>query len=271
MVLLAINIATCYKYIDGSTKITRIATNKSDISGSYTRSEMMNVHEDLHEAMQRMPPLIGERLCLDFVNTIEPRGNPYLSEQQRASQQEYLSSYSDFLAWGVLARIVTEEEACQLQEQAQRQGPQADETLKEIIVLRERLYTMFWNLATSQAVQEQELAWLHRVYLDVLSHARLIKVEGHYIWQWNVEKEHLVSPTWPIVQSALELFTTEDISRIRACPGPSDAPLACAWLFYDESKNRSRHWCSMDDCGSKDKARRLTERRRVQRRENINR
>ena len=119
----------------------------------------MNTREQFQEAMQRMPPLIGERLCLDFFNTIEPRGNPHLSEQERATQREYLTSYSDFLAWGILAGLVTEEEAQHLQNQAKREGPQADETLKQIIALRERLYAIFWNIASSQAVQEQELAW----------------------------------------------------------------------------------------------------------------
>jgi predicted RNA-binding Zn ribbon-like protein len=30
---------------------------------------------------------------------------------------------------------------------------------------------------------------------------------------------------------------------------------ACRWAFFDESKNRSRHWCSMAVCGSQSKAR----------------
>ncbi|HZR39890.1 MAG TPA: ABATE domain-containing protein [Ktedonobacteraceae bacterium] len=226
---------------------------------------MMNGQEYFQEAMQRMPPLIGERLCLDFVNTIEPRGDPYISEQERATQREYLTNYSDFLAWGILAGIVTEEEANHLHKQAMREESQTDETLKQIIALRERLYAIFWSIASSQQVQEQELTWLRQTYLDTLSHARLIQAEGHYIWQWTIGKAHLISPIWPIVQSALELLTIGDLTRIKLCPGAPGASLACAWLFYDESKNRSRHWCSMNDCGSRTKALRLTERRRIRR------
>lgn len=29
----------------------------------------------------------------------------------------------------------------------------------------------------------------------------------------------------------------------------------CRWAFYDTSKNRSRHWCSMGVCGNRNKAR----------------
>jgi predicted RNA-binding Zn ribbon-like protein len=229
----------------------------------------MNACEQLQKAMSRMPPRVGGKLCLDFMNTIEPRGGPsiflQLSEQQRASQHEYFAGYCDFLAWSVLAGVVREEDACQLQEQAMLLESQAEEALREIIVLRERLYALFWSVASSQEAREQELEWLHQSYLEVLPHARLTKTEGLYRWQWSLEREHLTSPTWPLVQSALELLTTGDLTRIKICPGTPESSLACAWLFYDGSKNRNRHWCSMADCGSKTKARRQTVRRRLKR------
>ena len=34
------------------------------------------------------------------------------------------------------------------------------------------------------------------------------------------------------------------------------------WLFLDQSRNHSRHWCSMDECGTQMKQRRFVERRR---------
>ena len=39
-------------------------------------------------------------------------------------------------------------------------------------------------------------------------------------------------------------------SRLKACRNDT-----CLWAFYDSSKNRSRHWCSMEVCGSQVKAR----------------
>ncbi len=38
--------------------------------------------------------------------------------------------------------------------------------------------------------------------------------------------------------------------RIKACPAGD-----CQWAFYDESRNRSRTWCSMDVCGNRSKTR----------------
>jgi predicted RNA-binding Zn ribbon-like protein len=46
-------------------------------------------------------------------------------------------------------------------------------------------------------------------------------------------------------------------SRLKACPGPH-----CGWLFYDGSRNRSRHWCSMQLCGNRVKGREFRARRR---------
>lgn len=36
----------------------------------------------------------------------------------------------------------------------------------------------------------------------------------------------------------------------------------CAWAFYDTSKNRSRHWCSMGVCGNRQKTRAYRARQR---------
>ena len=58
-------------------------------------------------------------------------------------------------------------------------------------------------------------------------------------------------PLWPVLRSAAALLTSDDIARIREC-----AAERCAWLFIDHSRNRSRRWCDMRDCGNRAKARR---------------
>jgi predicted RNA-binding Zn ribbon-like protein len=47
-------------------------------------------------------------------------------------------------------------------------------------------------------------------------------------------------------------------SRLKACSAET-----CQWLFYDTSKNRSGHWCSMRVCGNRAKARQFRARRRT--------
>ncbi len=45
-------------------------------------------------------------------------------------------------------------------------------------------------------------------------------------------------------------------SRMKACRRDT-----CRWAFYDNSKNRSRNWCSMQVCGNRTKAEQFRRRR----------
>jgi predicted RNA-binding Zn ribbon-like protein len=65
-----------------------------------------------------------------------------------------------------------------------------------------------------------------------------------------------------LADAIVDLLRNADVSRLRLCPL---ADGGCGWLFLDRSRNGSRRWCSMDDCGTHAKSRRLTERRRAKR------
>jgi predicted RNA-binding Zn ribbon-like protein len=45
-------------------------------------------------------------------------------------------------------------------------------------------------------------------------------------------------------------------SRLKVCPR-----MACGWVFYDTSKNRSGRWCAMSICGGRTKSARARARR----------
>jgi predicted RNA-binding Zn ribbon-like protein len=62
--------------------------------------------------------------------------------------------------------------------------------------------------------------------------------------------------------AAVELLCEADLTRLGMCPPDQHG---CGWVFIDRSRNGSRRWCTMDDCGAHAKARRLTERRRTSR------
>jgi predicted RNA-binding Zn ribbon-like protein len=60
---------------------------------------------------------------------------------------------------------------------------------------------------------------------------------------------------WRVAQSAGELLTSEWVDRLGLCRGDR-----CMWLFVDKSRNRSRRWCDMGDCGNLAKVRAFRER-----------
>ncbi len=58
-----------------------------------------------------------------------------------------------------------------------------------------------------------------------------------------------------IVYRSMEVGTW---SRLKACRSDT-----CKWAFYDHSKNRSGHWCTMSVCGNRQKAKGYRQRRRI--------
>lgn len=53
-----------------------------------------------------------------------------------------------------------------------------------------------------------------------------------------------------ILAAATRLAVLGDWKRLKICPADD-----CRWAFYDQSRNRSRTWCSMSVCGNREKAR----------------
>ncbi|MFE0027325.1 CGNR zinc finger domain-containing protein [Amycolatopsis sp. NPDC059021] len=53
-----------------------------------------------------------------------------------------------------------------------------------------------------------------------------------------------------VLAASARLAVRGDWIRLKICPADD-----CLWAFYDESRNRSRQWCSMRVCGNREKAR----------------
>lgn len=65
--------------------------------------------------------------------------------------------------------------------------------------------------------------------------------------------------TWAkseIAASFADLLANRDPGRLRLCDNPD-----CRWVFYDESKSRTRRWCA-DTCGNLVKVRKFRSERR---------
>lgn len=60
-----------------------------------------------------------------------------------------------------------------------------------------------------------------------------------------------------VLAAATRIAVRGDWARLKICPADT-----CLWAFYDQSRNRSRSWCSMRVCGNREKARAWRERAR---------
>jgi len=77
----------------------------------------------------QMPELVGGALCLDFVNTVDPR--------HAAERFDYLSEYRALVAWARHAGAIEAAAAARLLLRAARQPAAAREVLRRSILLRD--------------------------------------------------------------------------------------------------------------------------------------
>jgi predicted RNA-binding Zn ribbon-like protein len=221
--------------------------------------------EALHAAIARLPKLVAGKLCLDFANTIEPRGRQVPNPPPGRERHDHLPGYTDLIAWAHHAGIVDEPGALGLLAHAAARPSAAAVMLARAEALREAIYRIFSTLAEAGKPRADDLALVTDEYAAGAAHAILNPASDGFIWSWVAHDNDLARPLWPLAWSAAALLTEGDLPRVKVCPGTPDAVVPCAWLFYDATKNRIRHWCSMADCGTKSKARRQTGRRRATR------
>jgi predicted RNA-binding Zn ribbon-like protein len=125
------------------------------------------------------------------------------------------------------------------------------------IALREATYRTFATLAGNGDPRDRDLSLLHAEYVEALQHARPRITGDGLTWSWS--ETSLDHPRWRLAADAVNLLRSEQLDRVKSCT-PS-----CGWLFVDSTKNRSRRWCSMRECGFGEKAR-LQAARRARRR-----
>lgn len=194
--------------------------------------------------------LLGGALCLDFANTtgrrIEPQG------------EEALLDYEDLVAWAEHAGAVAAAEARALLRAAHVEPERPRATHRRAIELREALFRIFSAAAGGRDVATADLDILNRFVGDAFAHLRLAPRDGGFVLAWRGAAGSLDLPLWRVARSAADLLVSPDVSRVRECSSQR-----CDWLFLDRSKNHSRRWCNMAECGNREKARRHYSRRRA--------
>jgi predicted RNA-binding Zn ribbon-like protein len=134
------------------------------------------------------------------------------------------------------------------------EDPQADGTahLADAIRLRETIYRIFAAIAAGDPAPAGDLAAFNGFLTATRPFERLIQQDAAYRWGRTVDPQRLGSILSPLVRSAVELLVSPEVRRVKCCGDP-----ACGWLFLDTSRNGSRRWCDMRDCGNRAKASRF--------------
>jgi predicted RNA-binding Zn ribbon-like protein len=195
-------------------------------------------------------PLIGGSLCLDFTNTVGSWGD--------SQPSEWLDNYAGLVAWSCHAGALDKRNAPRLLRAAARQPEDAARVYARAVALRAALYGIFRSRIDGKRARIDQLAVLNGILSGALAQARLAATPNGIEWSWMGKGAGLDCLLWPLARSAAELLTSPLADHLRHCANDT-----CGWLFVDMSRNGSRRWCSMSDCGNRAKARQYLARHRA--------
>jgi len=176
--------------------------------------------------------------CIDFVNSEfrDFRGRWARDELQ---QPGWLERF--LVRWGL-----------------QVASPPDANTLPALVGLRSLLRHMVEMLANGQ-FSDSDLATLNAALLKGPSNRQLVQDDRGYRleliplkkdWNW-VQAE--------IAASFAELLASHDPRRLKVCQNAN-----CRGIFYDESKSRTRRYCTVDKCANLMKVRRFRARHKIE-------
>jgi predicted RNA-binding Zn ribbon-like protein len=206
--------------------------------------------------MRDIPPvpdheieLAGGALALDFANTV---GGTHVSPTH-----EHLRGYGDIAGFAVLAGGLEPAVAKRLMQRAERDPRRAAAVYELGIALREAIWAVFSALASGETPRDADLALIGDAAAAGAARSRLVYDRDGVGWSLPADGDELERPLWEIARSAADLLTSAETDRVKEC-----ASTTCEWVFLDKSRNRSRRWCDMSDCGNRAKARRFQAKKR---------
>jgi predicted RNA-binding Zn ribbon-like protein len=206
--------------------------------------------------MRDIPPvpdheieLAGGALALDFANTV---GGTHVRPTH-----DHLRDYGDIARFAVLAGGLEPGVAKRLMQRAERDPRRAAAVYELGIALREAVWAVFSALASGEAPRDTDLALIGDAAAAGAARSRLVYDRDGVGWSLPADGDELERPLWEIARSAADVLTSAESDRVKEC-----ASTTCEWVFLDKSRNRSRRWCDMSDCGNRAKARRFQAKKR---------
>ncbi|MEN8161582.1 MAG: ABATE domain-containing protein [Myxococcota bacterium] len=190
--------------------------------------------------------LVAGEPALDFTNTVSWRG--------AERWEDWLEDFGDLLWWGVRAGLL---DAGSVRARLKRVTGEEEEIFRRAIALREAIFDVYGSLARKTPPSDAALARLSEEWSRAQSRRRLVAGEEGFGSRIVAEEasELLISS---LAANAGDLLLSLEPARVKACAGRE-----CGFLYADTSRNRSRRWCDMADCGNRAKVRRFRARSRA--------
>jgi predicted RNA-binding Zn ribbon-like protein len=184
-------------------------------------------------------PLWGGTLCLDYANSVD--WSPE-DEHVDPEQTDVLRTGDMLGRWGRRRDLLSDDAE-----------PASVAELRRARALRDAAYRLFSAISRDLKPARKDLDVLMSSYIEAVKHASLLAGEDLYRLDWLARDPRRIR--YAVATDAIALLQDPSgLKRVSRCPGRG-----CGWLFLNTSGRR--RWCSMSTCGSREKMRRLHQRR----------
>jgi predicted RNA-binding Zn ribbon-like protein len=183
--------------------------------------------------------LWGATLCLDYANSVDwsPQAGYVHPEQTDVLRTKDMLS-----RWGRRLDLIDDDVQ-----------PASEAELRRARALRDAIYRLFSAISQGRDPTRKDLDLLMANHIEAVGHASLSADGDAYKLDWPARDQRRVR--YAVTADAIALLADPSrLKRVSRCPGRG-----CGWLFLNTSGRR--RWCSMSTCGSRDKMRRLHQRR----------
>jgi predicted RNA-binding Zn ribbon-like protein len=197
--------------------------------------------------------IVGGNPALDLANTVDAPGLP--------TEFDHLQHPVTALAWAERAGLLDGRQRGELARYAEAAPDRTMAELRRLHRLRRAVEDVFGAIADGTDIPEPAWAALRRAAGEAVAGARLDRRDDHGHLTWDVAS--LDDLGRPLAYAAWNLLTSGPLNRVKRCP-------ACPWIYLDQSKNGSRRWCTMDDCGKAVKMQRYVAKRAAARQAALN-
>jgi predicted RNA-binding Zn ribbon-like protein len=191
-----------------------------------------------------------EWLCIDFTRT---RG-----WEARDRTDDELEDFGGLVAWAEDHGVLSSDAGASMRRAAAQAPAEASRAFGQAVDFRRGLYAVLRAAAEGAEPRPADLAIVNASLAEAGAHRVLGHRTDGLTWEWSPHATPLTRVLWPIALSAAELLTGEEARRLKFCAADD-----CGWIFVDRSRNASRRWCDMADCGNRAKVRRYRERQRT--------
>ncbi len=178
---------------------------------------------------------VGDRLCLDFINT---------AYRRREAELEFLGSAEALRQWLRFAGGVSKKQLCDDEGWSVEYG---EKMLSQAIALRLALRDLVLSVMEKKPPQGVALETVNATLRANPTYSQIRNTPEGF------KASVVANPrddTWlvTIAEDAVDLLCHSDLSLLRQCEHPT-----CVRVFYDTTKNHKRRWC-VEKCGSHSKA-----------------